>query len=81
MANKNIRFVAAKTVAKPATVKFETKSRQTVTFKALKTVKVRPLGRLRTGRPGEWQKKRQPNKIESYFDRFGVTGSAGGTFS
>jgi len=50
MAKKNVRFVATKTVAKPATVKFKTKSGQTVTFKALKTVKERQVVRFRAGR-------------------------------
>jgi hypothetical protein len=39
MAKKNVRFVATKTVAKPVTVKFETKSGQAVYFKALKTIR------------------------------------------
>ena len=50
MAKKNVRFVATKTVAKPATVKFKTKSGQTVSFKALKTVKQRQVVRFRAGR-------------------------------
>ncbi len=50
MAKKNVRFVATKTVAKPATVKFKTKSGQTVSFKALKTVKERQVVRFRAGR-------------------------------
>jgi hypothetical protein len=36
MANQNVRFDAVKTVKKPATVKFKTKSGKTVFFKALK---------------------------------------------
>jgi len=37
MAKKNVRFIAVKTVTKPTTVKFKTKSGKTVSFKALKT--------------------------------------------
>jgi len=37
MAKTNVRFVATKTVKKPATVRFKTKSGETVSFKALKT--------------------------------------------
>jgi hypothetical protein len=37
MAKRNVRFVATKTVKKPATVKFKTKSGETVSFRALKT--------------------------------------------
>jgi hypothetical protein len=47
MAKKNVRFVAVKTVAKPARVKFKTKSGQTVSFKALKTVKERQVVKFR----------------------------------
>jgi hypothetical protein len=39
MANQNVKFDAVKTVKKPATVKFKTKSGKTVSFKALKTVR------------------------------------------
>jgi hypothetical protein len=39
MAQKNVRFIAIKTVTKRATVKFKTKSGKTVSFKALRTVK------------------------------------------
>lgn len=39
MAKQNVRFTAIRTVQKPATVKFKTKSGETVSFKALKTVK------------------------------------------
>jgi hypothetical protein len=38
MANQNARFSAVKTVKKPATVKFKTKSGKTVFIKALKIV-------------------------------------------
>jgi hypothetical protein len=37
MAKRNVRFVAVETVKKPATVKFKTKSGETVSFKAIKT--------------------------------------------
>jgi hypothetical protein len=39
MAKKIVRFVAVKTVTKPTTVRFKTKSGKTVSFRALKTVK------------------------------------------
>jgi len=39
MRKKNVRFVAVKTVKKPATIKFKTKSGKTVSFKALRTFK------------------------------------------
>ena len=39
MAKKNIQFIAAKTVAKPTRAKFKTKSGETVSFRALKTVR------------------------------------------
>ncbi len=47
MSRKNVRFVAVKTVKKPAIVKFETKSGETVSFKALKTVKQKEVVRFR----------------------------------
>ncbi len=37
MATKTVRFTATKTVSKPATVRFKTKSGKTVSFKAIKT--------------------------------------------
>jgi len=37
MAQTNVRFVATKTVKKPAKVKFKTKSGKTVSFRAVKT--------------------------------------------
>lgn len=43
MAKKNMRFVATKTVTKPTTVKFKTKSGKTVSFRALKTYKEKEL--------------------------------------
>jgi hypothetical protein len=39
MAKRNVQFTAARTVAKPARVKFKTKSGETVSFRALKTVR------------------------------------------
>jgi hypothetical protein len=50
MAKKNVRFVATKTVAKPAKVKFKTKSGQTVSFKAVKTVRKRQVVKFRAAR-------------------------------
>jgi hypothetical protein len=47
MAKKNVRFVASKTVAKPARVRFKTKSGKTVSFKAVKTVRERQVVRFR----------------------------------
>jgi hypothetical protein len=47
MAKQNVRFVGVKTVKKPASVKFKTKSGETVTFRALKTVKKREVVRFR----------------------------------
>jgi hypothetical protein len=49
MATRNVRFVAAQTVAKPTRVKFKTKSGETVSFRALKTVKVKKAVRFRAG--------------------------------
>jgi len=37
MAKRNVRFVATRTVKKPTTVKFRTKSGETVSFRAFKT--------------------------------------------
>jgi hypothetical protein len=39
MAKRNVRFTAIETVKKPATVKFKTKSGETVSFRAVKTFK------------------------------------------
>ena len=47
MANQIVRFEAVKTVQKPATVKFKTKSGETVSFKALKTVQEKEVVRFR----------------------------------
>jgi len=47
IANQNLRFSAVKTVKKPATVKFKTKSGKTVFFKALKIVRKRVGVRFR----------------------------------
>jgi len=41
MATRNVRFAATKTVAKPTRVQFRTKSGEVVSFKAIKTVKVK----------------------------------------
>ena len=50
MAKETVRFVAVKTVQKPARVKFTTKSGQTVSFKALKTVKQKQVVKFRAKR-------------------------------
>ncbi len=50
MASKNVRFTAIKTVKKPTTVKFKTKSGETVSFKALKTVKGKEVVHFRAKR-------------------------------
>ena len=47
MAKKNVRFVATKTVTQPATVRFKTKTGETVSFKALKTVRKKEVVRFR----------------------------------
>jgi len=47
MAKQSARFVAVKTIKKPASVKFKTKSGETVSFRALKTVKKREVVRFR----------------------------------
>lgn len=47
MAKTNVRFLAEKTVTKPAVVKFKTKSGETVSFKALKTFKQRKVVKFR----------------------------------
>jgi len=48
MTKKNVRFVATKTVAKPTRVNFKTKSGETVSFRALKTVKVKEVVQFRS---------------------------------
>jgi hypothetical protein len=50
MAQQTARFVAVKTLQKPATVKFKTKSGETVSFKALKTVKKKEVVQFRAKR-------------------------------
>lgn len=50
MAKQKVRFIAVKTVKKPTTVKFKTKSGETVAFKALKTVKNKESVRFRAKR-------------------------------
>jgi hypothetical protein len=47
VAKKDVKFTAYKTVTKPATVKFKTKSGETVSFKAVKTVKQKETVRFR----------------------------------
>ncbi len=47
MAKKNVRFEAVKVVAKPTTVRFKTKTGQTVSFKAIKTVEEEQTLRFR----------------------------------
>ncbi len=46
MSKKIVRFIAVKTARKPTTIKFKTKSGKTVSFKAIKTVKVREVVRF-----------------------------------
>jgi hypothetical protein len=48
MGTENVRFSAIRTVQKPATVKFRTKSGETVSCKALKTVRKRETIRFRS---------------------------------
>ncbi len=50
MAKKSVQFVATKTVTKPTKVKFKTKSGETVSFRALKTVKQKEVVRFRAKR-------------------------------
>jgi len=50
MAKKNVQFVATKTVTKPTRVKFKTKSGETVSFRALRTVKEKELVKFRAKR-------------------------------
>jgi len=50
MGKENVRFVAVKTVRKPARVTFKTKSGKTVSFKALKTVAKKEVVRFRAKR-------------------------------
>jgi hypothetical protein len=47
MARRNVRFKAVKVVAKPTTIRFKTKSGQTVSFKAIKTTKQRQTVQFR----------------------------------
>lgn len=48
MAQENVKFVAFRTVTKPAKVTFKTKSGETVSFKALKTVRKKETIRFRS---------------------------------
>lgn len=50
MRKKVVRFTAYKTVRKPATVEFKTKSGETVRFKAIKTSKKKEVVRFRAER-------------------------------
>lgn len=47
MAKRVVRFTATRTVRKPATVKFKTKSGKTVSFRAIKTFKKRQAVKFR----------------------------------
>ena len=47
MPKQTVRFVAVKTVRKPTTVKFKTKSGKTVSFKAIKTFEQKTPVRFR----------------------------------
>lgn len=47
MAKQTVRFTAYKTVTKPATVKFRTKTGDVVSFKALKTFKQKAVVQFR----------------------------------
>jgi len=47
MAQRNVKFVATKTIRKPTTVKFRTKSGETVSFRAVKTFERREVVRVR----------------------------------
>jgi hypothetical protein len=51
MAKKTVRFVAVKTVSKPAVVKFTTKSGEVVSFKAIKTVKKKKVVQFKARQP------------------------------
>jgi predicted sulfurtransferase len=47
MARRNVRFAAIKTIKKPTTLKFKTKSGETVSFKALRILKKKEVVRFR----------------------------------
>ncbi|MGO9168546.1 MAG: hypothetical protein ACLP56_16905 [Candidatus Sulfotelmatobacter sp.] len=47
MAQRNVKFVATETVSKPATVKFKTKSGETVSIRAVKTFERKASARAR----------------------------------
>jgi len=47
MAKQNIRFIAVRTIKKPATVEFRTKTGELVSFKAIKTVKQKEIVNFR----------------------------------
>jgi uncharacterized protein YxeA len=46
MAQRNVKFIATRTVRKPATVKFKTKSGEVVSFRAVKTFEQKEVVRL-----------------------------------
>jgi hypothetical protein len=48
MAQRNIKFVATEVVTKPATVKFKTKSGETVSIRAVKTFERKRVVRFRS---------------------------------
>ena len=50
MAGRIVKFVATKTVKKPAKVKFRTKSGKTVSFRAVKTVARKQVVKFRAKR-------------------------------
>jgi len=52
MARRNVRFVAVETIKKPTSVKFKTKSGETVSFKALKTVEKKKTVHFRARKKG-----------------------------
>ena len=47
MPKRNVKFVAVETVKKPATIKFKTKSGETVSFKAIRTFPKKRVVRFR----------------------------------
>jgi hypothetical protein len=50
MAKKTVKFTKFRTVRKPATVEFKTKSGETVRFKAIRTFKKKETVRFRAER-------------------------------
>lgn len=47
MAKENVRFVAIKTIKRPATVQFRTKTGELVSFKAIRTIKQKEVVNFR----------------------------------